>query len=183
MLADLSPLVWKLGHHFQIKALTNKYLSKSQHVSRLGKSTTSLTGRRVGVPSEVAVGVPSLVDLGGELHRDQWNWLFPQHTSSETWHCSIFWKDLADFYPSFFIYDSRNGGLNTTGPSKRLGRPIFSLLRPGNCLLVLCTGIADLRYPLVTENNLRLVVREKSSDGHSESQFLLWLTQLSGHAV
>ena len=82
-------------------------------------------------------------------------------------------EGLADFSPSFFIYDSRNGGLDTTGPSKHLGKLLFSSLRPGNGFLVFCTSIGDLRCPRVTKNNLRLVVRDKSSEGHAESQFPL----------
>lgn len=147
----------KLGHHFQIKGLTNKYLSRSQHISWLS-SQQPVWLHEVSLPSEAAVGV-----------RLSWACC---SRCTEPRGISFFYylRDLAlqhilegpgRLYPSVFIYNSRNGGLSTTGPSRHLGRLLFSLRRPGNCLLVLRTSIADLS-PLVTKNNLRLVVREKS---------------------
>lgn len=67
-----------------------------------------------------------------------------------TWDCSIFAKDLGNSYPIFFTYNSRNGGLNITGPSRGLGRMVLCLLRPGDCLLFLCMVMAALRWPLGT---------------------------------
>lgn len=46
----------KLGHHFQIKDLTNIYLSKSQHISWLS-SQQPVWLHEVSLPSEAAVGV------------------------------------------------------------------------------------------------------------------------------
>lgn len=80
----------------------------------------------------------------------QQNLIFFKNTLIQRFGITAFlWKDLGDFYPSFFIYNSSNGGLNLTGPSEGLLRPVFVLIsfRHGNCSLVLCTGSCWLEIP------------------------------------